>query len=229
MIVEKRNFKVLGVFMFRFIIAGFLLCLCSVQADASTIRYEFDIVSSVIDYGQLYKLGNPGEDNTVSDLEYDAFLTKYHDLGTVRGQTGTVILEATPVSIHPEPNNFTGYLSCVSGFLCSIADIFNPAEKPPVHVSSFGLSFGPCCGTFRHEWSLNGQTLRFNDDFEFVGFGDLDGIQYSWWMPRATFSLANLSVSVVDAAPVPVPLPASVGLLGLGLAALGLTRRRRTA
>lgn len=214
-----------------FVLPGLLFGFISTQAEAKTIRYEFDVVNSVIDYNQLYKSDVSGGDNTVSAAEYEAFTARFHDLGMVQGQTGTVVLEATPDIIHPEPNNFTGYLSCVSGFLCSVADIFNPADKPPVRVFSSGFSFGPCCGGFRHEWSLDGAqgTLHFKDDGDFLGSGVLDDIRYSWWMPQARFTLGNLSVSVLDAAPTPVPLPATAWFLGLGLAALGMQARRRAA
>ena len=207
--------------MLRFLmIAGLLSGLFSTQADARTIRYEFDVVGSEIGYQQLEKWPELGQDTSISPEELTAFTARYHALGSALGRTGSVALEVSEV---PGWYGEIGQLSCVSGFLCQTGAFWGSVynDMPIFGFSGFlfGFSHDPLSS---HNWTLRGG-LTFLDDGAWLGSATFNDSVFNWMRPQASFALANLTITEIA----PVPLPAAAPLLAVGLLALGFGARRR--
>ncbi|MBK0329353.1 hypothetical protein I5535_18925 [Rhodobacteraceae bacterium F11138] len=208
--------------MVRFLmIAGLLFGLFSTQADARTIRYEFDVVGSEIGYRHLDKWSEPGQDTSISPEELAAVTAALHPLGSALDQTGSVVLEVSEVA---GQYGEIGDLSCVSGFLCQTDAIWGSVYNymPILGFSGFmmGFSYDPMSS---HNWTMGGD-LEFLDDGSWLGSGSYNGTVYNWMVPQANFTLANFNATEIA----PVPLPAAAPLLAMGLFALGIGARRRS-
>lgn len=192
------------------LLAGLLLGVFHTQAEARTIRYEFDVVGSNVYYQSI---SNPsGGSLTPGSADYDAFVAAYHPLRDMIGQTGNITFEA-----EQDTSDFRGDFTCVSGFLCPAITSFHY-----VFASDTGFT---ALGHF--EWYLDGN-LRFFDDGNIGGWADLNGTDHLWWAPQAEFSLANLTITDVTGQTqiAAAPLPAA-GWLYAALGLVLLARRRR--
>lgn len=207
--------------MLRFLLLTGLLCgLFSTPADARTIRYEFDVVGSAINYKSLSKLSaDPNANPTISAAEYDAFVAAFHPLGNLLGQIGSVAFEIQEsVTGHP----FSDNLTCFSGFLCSD---FRLNGYVNFHPTGFLTA---ASGGGGREWSLTAGiagsgTFRFLEDGAISGSGTMGADSYFWWIPQARFDLANLTITDVTS----VPLPAGAPLLAGALLTFAAGARRR--
>lgn len=211
---RPRLFRVIHMFRIALVMS---LLLLSAQAGAKTIRYEFNVVSSIIDYQILEA------DQVVGPEEYAAFTAAYHALGGALGLSGHVTLEV----VEQDGRDKEADLFCVSGFLCD-SDAFQRSE-----VRNYSESSGFSAIPPGYEWTLSvspsgSGNLFFYDDYAFIGGEFLDDVLYVWRSPYATFFLENLNISVIPTTPNPVPLPATALFLGLGLVVLALTARPRT-
>ena len=209
--------------MLRFLLcAGLALGVFSSHAEAKTIRYEFDVVSSAIGFQQLYDL-NTGRSIVAGTAEYDAFVAAFHSLGTIVGQTGSVVFEIDRIG-----ENY-GSLTCTSGFLCADIHQYSATYGVSFPPLAYLSGFGPGAGS-GEQWSLStgpagGGSFGFFDDGRISGAGSMNGTQYGWWAPWASFTLANLTAT--DVTVTPVPLPAGAAFLAAGVLALGVAARRR--
>lgn len=187
--------------------AGLLFGLLITAAEARTLRYEFDVVASTIDYQRLQDVsGNPLYPGTAA---HEAFVAAHHPLRDMVGQTGSIAFELVQDS-----SDFRGPFTCISGFLCPAITSFHYVLATDTGFTALG----------HFEWRLDGE-LSFLDDGGIGGWAELNGIDHFWWAPRATFTLANPTITDVTGQTTPVPLPASAWFFApLGL----LLFRRRT-
>lgn len=219
--------------MFRlFLLFGFAFGLLSTHADARTFRYEFDVVDSVIDFGQLIQESydpsdpnptGPPADTDIGPAEYAAFVAARHPFRQYVGQAGSIVFE-----LDSAPGR-AGRLNCTSGFLCPTFPAYDLLGYDP--DASFEFTAGFSSGDM---WTMaltspgTGTFSGFDDDRVFEN-AQWNGGHYFWINPRASFTFANLIVTEIPGAPLPVPLPATAWLLGLGILGLGVNARRRTA
>ncbi len=210
--------------MLRFLmILGFLTGLFSTQADARTIRYEFDITETRLFVGaplQEYDSPFAYSGNFIrtipsGDPDYQEIVDSIHPLSGIAGQTGRVAIQ---VGDNPAAS---GGVQCVNGLLCSYF------EDSAV-ISSYDLNGFTLFQNFGH-WSLGianavtGEGRLFFTDDQTTGWGATGNYGYQHGGARADFSLANLAITDVT----PVPLPAAAPLSAIGLLAFGIGARRR--
>ncbi len=197
------------------LLAGLLLGAFYTQAEARTVRYEFDVVGSVIDYQRIDSFSSGSLAPGSSD--YDAYVAAYHPLAHLVGQTGRTVVEVQDYDDWVNGGFASARINCLSGLFC-------PFDSGGYTTSNKSTGFSIYGGQFY--WSLSGNTMTFSDDGGIAGWGDLNGVSYLWWDPRATFTLANLTISDVTGQTqiASTPLPAALWLYaGLGLL---LLRRR---
>lgn len=214
-----------------FLLTGLFLSFASTEVDARTIRYEFDIIDSVIDFGRLiqevYDPSDPNPtgppaDPAIGAMEYTAFVAARHPFRAFVGQTGSVVFEL-------EHSSSSSHLHCTFGFLCPSFPTYDVLD--PLSSSSLGFTAGFSSGDI---WTMvatptgDGTFSGFDDDRVFENV-EWNGGHYFWTNPRASFTFANLFVSEIQGAPVPVPLPTAAWFLAAGIVALGFKTRRRTA
>ena len=210
--------------MFRLVLIGLLSIFISAQAEARTIRYEFDVIASGFGFQGLHQFpynpsdpnpSGPPADTTIGPEEYAAFVAAHHPLAPLIGQTGSVAFDLQLES---------GIFDCVAGFLCSsihrnFASPFPGAFDPD---RGFNLIDGASWWNFFAQPSgTQSPFLSFGSDsliYEIIEWNG--GVYYLGGDATAWFSLTNMEIA-------PVPVPAGAPLLAAGVLALGIGARRR--
>lgn len=214
--------------MLRFLmIAGLLSGLFSTQADARTIRYEFDVVDSWFSVGNLTEISSPFTSNVTerqveyNDPLYQEVVAGIHPLADLIGKTGRVAmqLEIGWSDIYS--------IDCLSGILCAEFNRMHPQPGSVVDSAVNPNGFTIFAWGSSGEWYLGsnpmtGEGRLFFTDDRTWGTGWLNGNFYEHGGATADFALANFTSTEIS----PVPLPAAAPLLAMGLMAFGFVRRR---
>lgn len=207
------------------LLAGLLLGTFVFQAEARTLRYDFDMTGVRLDLGVLETAGPNSQTVQHGSQLYSDLVAAFHPLrdliGTAAGQI-TLLADTTQRT-----------LACAAGAICPwISPLLQPG------FSILGADETGLTAIGLHEWGLYtpGTLPPGSGHFHFVEYGGptsytLDGITYNraYGEPFASFAFTGLTVSDVTGQ-IPIaatPLPAA-GWLYAALGLLLLRRRGRS-